>query len=62
MKGVSRFINNNGYERWCATIQINGRRRQKVFPFTDEGLALASEWLDNMRKSIHDEFACGGFR
>ncbi|EFX9262095.1 HNH endonuclease [Shigella sonnei] len=62
VKGVSRFVNNNGYERWCAAIQVNGKRKQKVFPFTDEGLALASEWLDDMRKSIHDEFACGGFR
>lgn len=62
IKGVTRFVNNNGRERWCANIQINGKRKQKVFPLTDEGLVLASKWLDKMRELIHGEFACGGHR
>jgi len=45
------------YNYWRASITINNKVFDKIFPYNDQGLQLAIQWYENKCKELHKEFA-----
>ena len=39
--------------RWAARIKYQGKEYSKCFPFTDEGLAAAIQWREDMKQRFY---------
>lgn len=59
-KGICKTIINKGTkwpkECWLAQVGFKNERYRKYYPYTDEGLKQAKEWVINKRKELFGEF------
>ena len=55
VKGVILYSYQGGTV-YRAKVAVNGKRSNKIFPLTDEGLADATKWVEAKREQLHQEF------
>lgn len=63
VKGVTIWRkDNNPNIYYLAQISVNKKKKSKNFPFTEQGLLDAQEWLKQMRVYLHGAFANNGHK
>lgn len=56
VKGISLIDNNFGKLYYHACVMKAGKRHRRNFEYTDVGLELAIDWLQETRRNLHQQF------
>lgn len=59
-KGISHMTVRKKFHYWYAETKSNGKRIGTTFPYTNQGLEMAKDFLKNKRLEAHGDFANNG--